>query len=105
MGLAALQAGNVSEAIEHFQAAAAADPAAIALWMNLAKAQRLAGNDEAERAALDHALAIDQLHLMALIRMAELHERRGEMGGARTVGPWLLACVPRFQTRRPSSMR
>jgi len=63
-------------------AAATADPSAIALWMNLAKAQRLAGDDEAERAALEQALAIDQLHLMALIRLAELHERRGEMGAA-----------------------
>ena len=53
-----------------------------ALWMNLAKAHRLAGDDEAERAALEQALAIDQLHLMALIRLAELHERRGELGAA-----------------------
>ena len=50
--------------------------------MNLAKAQRLAGNDEGERSALERALAIDQLHLMALIRLAELHERLGEMGSA-----------------------
>lgn len=50
--------------------------------MNLAKAQRLARNDEAERAALEQALAIDQLHLMALIRLAELHERLGELGSA-----------------------
>ena len=50
--------------------------------MNLAKAQRLAGNDEAERGALEQVLAIDQLHLMALIRLAELHERRGELGSA-----------------------
>ena len=50
--------------------------------MNLAKAQRLAGNDEAERNALEQALAIDQLHVMALIRLAELHERLGELGSA-----------------------
>jgi len=82
MGLAALEAGNAGEAIEHFRAATGADPSAIALWMNLAKAQRLAGDDGAERAALERALAIDQLYLMALIRIAELHERRGEAGSA-----------------------
>jgi aspartate beta-hydroxylase len=80
--LAALEAGKPDEAIEHFQAATAADPSAIALWMNLAKSHRLAGDDDAERGALEQALAIDQLHLMALIRLAELHERRGEMGAA-----------------------
>ena len=82
LGLAALEAGKPDEAIEHFQAATAADPSAIALWMNLAKAQRLAGDDDAERGAIEQALAIDQLHLMALIRLAELHERRGEMAAA-----------------------
>lgn len=50
--------------------------------MNLAKAHRQAGDDEAERAALERALSLDQLHLMAMIRLAELHERRGEMGAA-----------------------
>ena len=82
LGLAALDAGNARAAIGHFSAAAEADPAATALWMNLAKAQRLAGSDEAERSALEEVLAIDQLHLMALIRLAELHERRGELGSA-----------------------
>jgi hypothetical protein len=50
--------------------------------MNLAKAQRLAGDNDAERAALERALELDQVHLMALIRLAELHERLGEMGSA-----------------------
>lgn len=80
--MAALGVGNADQAIEHFTAATAADPSATALWMNLAKAQRLAGHDEAERAALEEALAVDQLHLMASIRLAELHERHGELGAA-----------------------
>lgn len=82
LGLAALEAGDAGEAIEHFTAAAQADPTATALWMNLAKAQRLAGDQDAEGKALEQALAIDQIHLMALIRLAELHERRGERGSA-----------------------
>ncbi len=82
MGLAALEAGKAGEAISHFTAATTADPSAIALWMNLAKACRLAGDDAGERAALEQALGIDQLHLMALIRLAELHERLGQFGSA-----------------------
>ena len=82
LGLTALEAGDARAAIAHFTAAATADPTAAALWMNLAKAQRLAGDDEAERSALERVLAIDQIHLMGLIRLAELHERRGELGAA-----------------------
>ena len=82
LGLQALQAGDAGKAIVHFTAAAQADPTAAALWMNLATAQRAAGDDDAERRALEQALAIDQTHLMALIRLAELHERRGELGSA-----------------------
>jgi aspartyl/asparaginyl beta-hydroxylase (cupin superfamily) len=80
--LAALEAGNAGEAIGHFSAAALADPSATALWMNLAKAHRLAGDDDAERASLERTLELDQVHMMALIRLAELHERLGEMGSA-----------------------
>jgi aspartate beta-hydroxylase len=50
--------------------------------MNLAKAHRAAADDDSERAALEKVLAIDQLHLMANIRLAELHERRSEHGMA-----------------------
>lgn len=82
LGLAALEAGDAGEAIRQFTAATAADPTATVLWMNLAKAQRLAGDDDAERSALEQVLAIDQVQLMALIRLAELHERRGELGSA-----------------------
>ena len=82
LGLKALEAGNAAEAVGHFAAATQSDPAAPPLWMNLAKAHRLAGDDAQDRAALEQALAIDQLHPMANIRLAELHERRGEHGAA-----------------------
>lgn len=82
LGLKALEAGDFAEAIGLFSAATAHDPTAPALWMNLAKAHRGAGDDEAERQALESALATDQLHLLALIRLAELHERLGEVGAA-----------------------
>ena len=41
-------------------------------------ASRVLGDTGNERAALEKALAIDQTDLLALIRMAELHERLGE---------------------------
>ena len=81
-GLDALDAGDIEQAIRHFSAATAADPAEPALWMNLATAHRAAGNDDSEREALEAALAVDQLQLMARLRLAELHERRGEPGAA-----------------------
>jgi len=82
LGLDALEAGDIEQAIRHFVAATGSDPGEPGLWINLATAHRVAGNDAAERQALEAALAIDQLHLMARLRLAELHERRREPGGA-----------------------
>ena len=82
LGLIALEAGDAEEAIRHFILATRGDPDVAVLWMNLAKAHRLAGDDAGERAALERVLAIDQLDVMASIRLAELHERRGEYGAA-----------------------
>jgi aspartyl/asparaginyl beta-hydroxylase (cupin superfamily) len=82
LGVEALERADLAAAQRHFEAATKSDPGAAALWLNLAKAHRLAGNDEQERAALEAALETDQRHLTALIRLAELHERRGEMGEA-----------------------
>ena len=81
-GLDALEAGEVEQALQYLKAATGADPSEPALWMNLAKAHRTAADDEGERAALEKVLEIDQLHLMARLRLAELHERRSEPGAA-----------------------
>jgi aspartyl/asparaginyl beta-hydroxylase (cupin superfamily) len=78
LGMRALSRQNPEEAVVLFERAAAADPSAPALWMNVAKARRLMGDDEGERTSLNRVLDIDQRHLMALIRLAELHERRSE---------------------------
>ena len=82
LGLDALETGDAGEAIKQFRAAVAADPSLTDLWMNLAMAQRMAGDDPGERQSLEQVLALDQHHLMALIRLAQLHERRAEPGAA-----------------------
>jgi len=93
-GVRLLDAGEAAAAADMFMRALAHDSRAPALWLNLAKAQRLLGDDEGERASLDAALAIDGRHLMALIRKAQLLERTGELpaaarmwGGANAVAP------------------
>jgi aspartate beta-hydroxylase len=78
LGLDALERNDARLAAEHFRIACSRDPSAPPLWMNLARAQRELGDAEAERAALERVLTIDQRDLLALIRLAELHERLGE---------------------------
>jgi len=82
LGLDALRSGDARTASEHFERACEADPTAAELLINLATARRLLEDDAAERSALEQALSIDQRNLMALIRLAQLHERLGEEGPA-----------------------
>ncbi len=82
LGMQALARNDSKLAETYFARAAEADPSAPALWVNLATARRRCGNDEGERAALSRILEIDQRHLMANIRLAELHERLGETAPA-----------------------
>ena len=85
LGLDALERGDATAAAAHFERACSRDPKAPPLWMNLARAHRTLGDAEGERAALEKVLTIDQRDLLALIRLAELHERLGEeaMGAQR----------------------
>lgn len=78
LGLNALESGAHDAAIGLLQRAIAADPTAPELWMNLARAHRERDDNAGEEAALNGALAIDQRYFMALVRMAELHERQGD---------------------------
>ena len=82
LGMIALDANDPAAAETRFRAAAAADPTEPALWLNVAKAQRLRGDGDGELASLDAALAIDQRHFMALLRKAELLERMERRGAA-----------------------
>jgi aspartyl/asparaginyl beta-hydroxylase (cupin superfamily) len=77
-GMAMLGQRDFARAADLFARAAAADPQAPPLWINLATARRGAGDDAGERAALRQVIELDQRHLVANLRLAELHERRGE---------------------------
>ena len=77
-GMYALSAREHVVAAQYFDLAAAADPDEPALCMNAATAYRAMQDDAGELASLEAALNRDQMHFMALLRRAELHERRGE---------------------------
>lgn len=82
LGMQHLATGDPAGAAPWFERAIAADPRAPELWVNLARARREQGDASGEEAALNGALAIDQRHFMALVRLAELHERQDDAGRA-----------------------
>ena len=81
-GVAALQTGRFEEAVRAFREAVAADPGAGALHRNLASALRALGRDEEECQSLDEAIRLDRRDMVAWLRKAELHQRRGDKGEA-----------------------
>lgn len=78
LGADALARTDARSAAMHFESACKREPAEPSHWINLATAHRVLRDDEGERAALEKALGIDQRDLLALVRIAELHERLGE---------------------------
>ena len=101
-GMQALGRRDFAAAADLFARAAAADPGAPALWINLATAQRGAGDDAGERQSLLKALEIDQRHLMANIRLAELHERLAETAEAAFRWNAILMMAEGMQDRPPA---
>jgi aspartyl/asparaginyl beta-hydroxylase (cupin superfamily) len=78
LGVDALARTDAPTAAMHFEIACKREPRERSHWINLATAYRKLDDSERERVALEEALAIDQTDLLALIRIAELHERLGE---------------------------
>ncbi len=95
-------ASDPAAAAALFARAAAADPSAAPLWMNLATARRRLVDDAGERAALEGALAVDQRHLMANVRLAELHERLGEPNQAAFRWGGVVSVVEADASRTPA---
>lgn len=101
-GMAALARADHADAAGFFERAANADPKEPALWMNLATAQRAMGDDEGERKSLKQALAADQLHFMAQLRMAELQQRKGELAAASRSWQNVLTMAARLDQMPPA---
>lgn len=78
LGADALARTDAATAAMHFEIACKREPGERSHWINLATAHRMLDDAERERVALEEVLAIDQTDLLALIRLAELHERLGE---------------------------
>lgn len=101
LGMEALRNGDARAAVEHFDQACRSDAGAAELRINLATAWRMLRDDGAERAALEQALTIDQRNLMALIRLAQLHERLGEEGPATRHWSAVLMLAPAIEQPSP----
>ena len=101
LGLDALRAGDTVAAAKHLEQACRADPAATELWINLATARRALQDDPAESAALEQALAVDQRSLPALVRLAQLHERLGELAPAARRWSGVLALSTQIEDPSP----
>jgi hypothetical protein len=78
LGADALARKDAVTAAGHFEVACQREPNELSHWINFAAALRILDDSGRERVALEQALAIDQTDLLALIRLAELHERLGE---------------------------
>ena len=78
LGTHGLANGDPARARTNFTAAAEADPGEPTLWVNVATACRMLGDDAGERAALARVLDIDRLHFIGQLRLAELNERVGK---------------------------
>lgn len=101
-GMRALADDDLSQALTHFAAAAAADPGQPVLWINQATVHRRLGDDTAERRALEQALAIDRLHFTAQLRMAELHQRCGRSADAAQAWAGIVQMAAAMPDRSPA---
>lgn len=102
LGLTILAQAKHGEAAALFHRAIAADPNSPELWLNLARAFREQGDDAGERQALEGALATDQRHFMALVRLAELFERTGDRPRAAERWSGVLAMAGMMEERPPA---
>lgn len=76
LGMIALRSGD-GEAETWFARATEVDDTSTVLWLNLASARRLSGDDDGEERALRRTLSIDRQNVMANLRLAELLDRGG----------------------------
>lgn len=98
-GLQALANRDFAAAAGLFARAAATDPNAPQLWLNLATAHHGAGDAAGERAALERILTLDQRDFVANLRLAELHQHAGDTAAALQRWQAVLAIAQGFPER------
>ena len=101
LGADALAQEDAPTAAMHFEIACKREPRERSHWINLATAHRILEDANRERAALEQVLGIDQTDLLALIRIAELHERLGEERSAAERWSAVLALSSRINDPSP----
>ena len=93
LGLVAASQGDAAGGLRFLQRAAAADPKAPPVWLNLAELHRVNDDTGAEIAALDKALALDPYLLPALLKKAQALERSGQVAESANVYRALLSAT------------
>ena len=100
----ALWARDAKTAAGLYQALTQRDPQTASHWLNLAIAQGQLGDRDAERAALDEALALEPRLLLALLLKGANLADRGDGHGANDSYQAALAVAPPFE-RLPPDLR
>jgi len=102
LGMLALKSGETSTARSLFEKATNTETRIATFWLNLAMACRVLQDFNAERGALDKALAIDPYFFLALLQKAMLLERLGNTREAAGVFQAFLSSLPREAKQAPS---
>jgi aspartyl/asparaginyl beta-hydroxylase (cupin superfamily) len=101
LGLGALRRGDPARARGLLQQAADAHPDKLMAWINLAMACKAAGDFEAESAAVDRALRLDPMDLIALIMRVRILEREGRTAEALQMHAAVAKVAPRPEHLSP----
>lgn len=80
------------------------DPSHASIWLNLAAALRGLARAEEEMTAINRALALEPLHLRAMLQKASLQELQGQRRAAATTYRYVLQSIP-AGSRPPQSLR
>jgi aspartyl/asparaginyl beta-hydroxylase (cupin superfamily) len=96
-----LRTGNAARARELSQRAIASDGNSKVLWVNLAAACRALGDMQAEREAVEQALALDPRYMAALLHKGDLFQRLGNKKAAATMYEGALASAAQASSLPP----
>lgn len=91
-----------AQARDLYLRAAAIEPKAPVLWLNLATACRAVGDTASESMGLQKALALEPRYVAALLHKADLLERLGRPKAAVQMFEAALACIPPAEAIPPS---